>query len=784
MRIRVLGLLALVIPPLASAADPDLLAAYAQFRSIALDSNRVAVAENLAIKRDAGTLQFTSGKLYALQPVLDKVAGVVFVGEGTFRFQPPSDIERQHLALLTNGPSLTEPFKDAVLLFTDSTFADLSAAASFKTGAIEPRAQGVLNDFRKAFRDDLKTNIEARTLAGLSSPRQSLFLAAISGEKHGKLLFSLDAMNGEAVSLIHYGSGGAETWSAFEPTGSPSSEERALIRTDRIDVDTRVDKGGRLDAEALDQFKAVQDGARMLLVQLAPELRVTRVASGDGAALPYIQEAKDKDADLWVILPSPLVKGAPYSWKFAYGGDGVVRKAGTGNYYVGDREGWYPKLDIPGLFFNDRAVYHMTFRAPKELTLVATGKPVKKSVDGKIAVTEWDTGTPYTVAGFNFGDYKTKTLKSNDIDIAVYANSDLGDQLQGLKATLEQNPELAVAAGITTGGLDTTGLMSQTLSETANALKLFSDYFGPLPFQNISVTQQSSGNFGQSWPTLIYMPYTSFLDGTMRHQLGMDVGRARQFYGEVGSHEIAHQWWGHLVGWRDYHDEWLSEGFAQFSAGLYMHRRRGEKDFLNFLAADKQFILSALPNSTERANDAGPISLGSRLSTEKTEGAYRLVYAKGDFVLHMLRMMLYDYPRGDDSRFIAMMKDYVQTNAGKGASTADFKATCDKHFGMDMGWFFNQWVFGTGIPKIGIQYSIVDGADGPVLVLDVKQEHVPDGFRSIVPIVLKGKTAVAGVRLSIAKSEMHYELKLREKPETIEFNALEGLLCELEVKKR
>jgi aminopeptidase N len=75
----------------------------------------------------------------------------------------------------------------------------------------------------------------------------------------------------------------------------------------------------------------------------------------------------------------------------------------------------------------------------------------------------------------------------------------------------------------------------------------------------------------------------------------------------------------------------------------------------------------------------------------------------------MLRVLLYDYTRGDDSRFIEMMKEFVQTNAGKGASTADFKAVCDKYFGGDMGWFFEQWVYGTNIPKITIEYNIQRG---------------------------------------------------------------------------
>ena len=94
------------------AADPDLLATYTQFRNAALDATRVAVAENLTIQKSGGKLQFTSGTLYALEPVLDQVAGVVFIGDGVFTMDPPTAVERAHLARFTGGQlRLEEPFK-------------------------------------------------------------------------------------------------------------------------------------------------------------------------------------------------------------------------------------------------------------------------------------------------------------------------------------------------------------------------------------------------------------------------------------------------------------------------------------------------------------------------------------------------------------------------------------------------------------------------------------------------------------------------------------------------
>jgi aminopeptidase N len=60
-----------------------------------------------------------------------------------------------------------------------------------------------------------------------------------------------------------------------------------------------------------------------------------------------------------------------------------------------------------------------------------------------------------------------------------------------------------------------------------------------------------------------------FYDTTIRHQLGMDQGDPG-YWKSVTSHEVAHQWWGHTVGFNSYRDQWMSEGFAEMSASLYL----------------------------------------------------------------------------------------------------------------------------------------------------------------------------------------------------------------------
>ena len=102
------------------------------------------------------------------------------------------------------------------------------------------------------------------------------------------------------------------------------------------------------------------------------------------------------------------------------------------------------------------------------------------------------------------------------------------------------------------------------------------------------------------------------------------------------AHELAHQWFGQAVGWKNYHEQWLSEGFAQYFAALYAKEKRGESAFRDVL---RQFRRWAIEDS-----DQGPVYLGYRLGHIKGESrVFRaLVYNKGAAVLHMLRRLIGD----------------------------------------------------------------------------------------------------------------------------------------------
>jgi len=163
------------------------------------------------------------------------------------------------------------------------------------------------------------------------------------------------------------------------------------------------------------------------------------------------------------------------------------------------------------------------------------------------------------------------------------------------------------------------------------------------------------------------------------------------------AHELAHQWWGQALGWKNYHEQWLSEGFAQYFAALYGRQSRGDKVFGDML---KQFRRWSLSQS-----DQGPVHLGYRLGHIKTDlRVYRaIVYNKGAAVLHMLRRLL-----GDEAFFGGLRRFYDDRRFQK-AGTDDLERALEAESGRMLDRFFERWIYGSDIPRIGFKSTIADG---------------------------------------------------------------------------
>jgi aminopeptidase N len=265
------------------------------------------------------------------------------------------------------------------------------------------------------------------------------------------------------------------------------------------------------------------------------------------------------------------------------------------------------------------------------------------------------------------------------------------------------------------------------------------------------------------------------------------------------AHEVAHQWWGAGVEWRDYRDQWLSEGFAQYAAALYVASGLGELDkFHDMIAAWRRDVLGEMSIGQgtglahygfrpavirkSQASASGPLVAGFRLQSTRTPFDYRLiVYEKGALILHMLRMMLRDPVTGDDEPFRALMRSFASRHMHGVVATRDFEAAVSAAFGQPMDWFFDQWVYGVEIPTYRPQLRVsplVDSRAPFLLHGTITQEDVPDGFRMLVPIVLRFADRPPIVhRVWIDRPTVTVELPLPARPSTIAFNDGDSVLA-------
>jgi hypothetical protein len=707
---------------------------------------------------DVGTYRFETGVITFQSTVGGRPTGCHFEGKGIMDYSPPSPIERGQLHRFCQDSSLSTTFDELYLCFFDSqTEADILDLCD--TIILTPELRdSQLREWQKRISYDLDTYLPAYGwLALLRDDMPHAFLI-VAGTFKGldPLYFMINDANEEAVGLFQrphllVGKGLLDIVCSYDrPRPTLESTNRAgLVKSALTNIeynsDVSIKNSGEMELDVTMRLLPRREGMRDISLLLAPDLDLDSVWVNDSLA-PFIYYGDGGGLDM--KSPEPLSRNDTVDVRVRYRGKKLLYKFTWGDFFVSYTTSWLPIISPL-----DRAHYETTFRFPKHYDLVSSGELVHDTVVGDIRVKSWRTFDPASFVSFNYGSFDVLSSPMlNGPRLDVYRSK---NHLEGLF-----------------GG----DIKKAVLGDIEGSISLFSEMFGPYPWPHLAATE-IPGMHGQGFPQLLHLAWYSF---ETSKQGVTDVFRA---------HEVAHQWFGHLVGWKTYHDQWLSEGFAEYAGGMYVQARNpGSKAFIDLLKRWRSNILDVGGQAGWHAGaQVAPIWLGVRCASTASPASYsNLVYSKGAYVLHMLRNSLHDYRTGSDARFAALMRDYVSSHQHSEASTGDFQRVVERHTGQDMQWFFDQWVYGVQIPRYEYGWEREKTDDGKWIVRgQIDQFEVDSTFRVLMPVTLvfeEGRrTFVQDVR---GAGGIFQTPPLDERPKDVIFNDYMTVLCREKLVKK
>ena len=757
--VRSLPILLLLIARLAPAAVATDLSR--QLKQVALDLDRCYKVTEFNFSKEDIKVYLTSGYLIFTKPVGGVRPGAVFAasaegGDAEILMLPPTRSERLSLATFTEAPNLEEHVTTIAFLFTDGTGDDLLAQLEANPAVKKsPEVAHLMLDQWSPTLRNLFESFETRTVYDLltGDRKSGFFYMAASGAKLGNFDVLHDPLPREQIfagKLVHHDNRAYfDTWTSFQSrsvrNGEPALSSRFTL--DNFRIDATIEPSLLLKAVTRVTLKPKQVLGPALPFNISRNMRVTEARIDGEPAEVFVREslrsnliASNDNDQFLLVAPQPLDPARSHEIEIHHEGE-VIAKAGEDVYYVTSRGTWYPRL---GLDFAD---YDLTFRYPKNLTLVTAGTPIQDGTEGDWRITRSKTDAPIRLAGFNLGNFQVSSITGSGYKIDVYANRHLERALQpklpapaiqpptfpGPRGRRQPDPILS-EANAPPPPPNPAGRLDQLAKGVADSLDFMTAQFGPPPMRNLAVTP-IPGGFGQGFPGLVYLSTLAYLDPAQR-PAGLRQEAELTFFSELlESHEVAHQWWGNTVVSAGYADEWLMESLANYSALLMLEKKKGRKAVDTILDAYKTHLLDKLEDG-RTLESAGPITWGYRLQSSVAPNAWRPVtYEKGTWIIHMLRRRL------GDAQFLAFLHEVTTRFRFTPISTDQFRELAAHFTPSDspdrtLKAFFDNWVYGTGIPSVKMAYSV----RGLKLTGTVTQRGVDDDFTALVPVeILTGR---------------------------------------------
>jgi hypothetical protein len=726
-----------------------------QLQELKPDPNKIAIIEGMFWEQDGGYISLESGKMYFFTPINNRVCVAVYIGEGSFSYTPSTLVEKLQLERFYDTQTLEKKIVSMVLYFTDSTYDFIRHNFPIQPGEIDEKVQSTYKssldyiitgknnlmnpNIVKAFLEDKNTGLFFAQLNNFESVTKNSYFWIKNPVDEEEINFckaNWQSGYGNYIDLINEYHCNQEL-----DNDSLRNCKKDEIKIEKYKIDCNIGNGLEFSCKTKVDFTSLTDSIKWIHFSLYDKLNVDSIVDEQENHL-YFFKAKESSI-IWVRLDHPLTKNTKYSMTFSYGGKYiefyVVNTLRNEEWLELESSiEWYPAYD-----YKQRAYFDITYTRPKRYKFCSVGEKKSEELVGDFIKNNWVTKKRIRNASFNIGDFTEKIIP--------------GDTLSPELVFYFKNPDQVDAVS----------------SDIKLSIGFFNNLFG----ENITdrfYVSEIPGSYGEAFSNMLNLSYSTFLSNSKKG-----------FNESFCSHEVSHQWWAVAVDFISYRDQWLSEGFAEYSSLMYTQMVLKDNDkFLSFLDRSKEHLMNLRKSWIYDGIKAGPISLGGRNNSEATRGDYQtIIYEKGSWVLHMLRNMLIDFNTMDESLFMGILKEFFQTYKDSSARTEDFIRIVNKHVGMDMSWFFTQWVDRNEIPVYTFGYKTEKTAEGKFKVTGrIKQSGVPEGFMMSVPVKVDfGDDKYTIMRLNITKPYLEFEFPLFSmEPQKLNLNVYNSVLCGVE----
>jgi len=790
-------------------------ALYLQLGQVGLDPARVYQVRGASLERSAVHITLEDGTIGFTQDIMGRITGAFFEGDGEVLLTPPNEVERRSMSLFTGMAILEEHFATAYFRFNDDAerelHPDLRATENKQEfvqrwGATARNlangdATRLLMTFSRMLPVKGNTNSAEEEVVLPVNAADRFLHARLQGTKLGIFDVYFDSGAAEQIQVgqaksaengdLYY-----DVWTSFstsdawtskasrEPASKEGKTREGRIEVRHYKITTEVQPPKQIHTRARMQLDVLEGGPRMLLFELSRFLQVESVQL-DGQPVEFIhnpavegtQLSRRGNDLLAVILSEPARTGQKIELEFVYGGE-VLAEAGSGLLYVGARGTWYPNRGMA------MADFDLEFHYPPGWTLVATGKPMATSTgettagsDG-LLTSRWVSERPIPLAGFNLGKYKVATVQAGNVSVETYAASGVerdfpSPRIQEIEPS--PNDPASRRRQLLVPSRPSPVRTEVTVGEAAaRAIEYYAGRFGPYPYSHLALTQMP-GRDSQGWPGLVFLSSYAFLNQEQREQLHYEPYLIL-LQESIPAHETAHQWWGDLVTWNSYRDQWFSEGLANYCALMMLQ----EKDPGGFRQVMEKYRLDLVAKNKDGMSpmEAGPVTLGVRLQSSRfPEGYEAILYGRGTWLFHMLRTMLKDTQEARKGRntgardelFIRALRKMRERYQGRSISTAeildifaeDLPPALRFEGKSSLDWFLNGWINGTSLPKLelrGVKFT----PKGAALEVSatILQKDAPQDLVTSVPVyaVIAGKRQVLLGRVFADGEETSFRL--------------------------